>query len=55
MSKPGLDLLDPGQVCHEWRSGAGTKVDDQGELRAGYTQQSLGLTTDWRVEGRVGS
>lgn len=44
LDKPGLDLLEPGQVCHEGGSGAGAEVDNQWQSYSGHTQHPDSLT-----------
>ena len=51
--KPCLDLLHPGQVCHEGWSGAGAKVDDKRLPRPGYTEQGHLVPSDRVVQHRV--
>ena len=51
--KPCLDLLHPGQVCHEGRSGAGAKVDDKRLPRPSYTEQGHLVPSDRVVQHRV--
>merc|ERR1719471_1460955 len=45
-----MNLLDSRKIYHEWRSGAGAKVDHQRNRLGSYTQQMFGVSRLWIIK-----